>query len=572
MFFVSRDSEIYRKEVEDREEAGSPDVVGEARCGLAMKLKKDIGTTTIWDREQALLRRATEALSKVPEVLLFPGGDDSCGGGGSGSSGSSSSSSSDEPRVPLLSFVVWNKETRRFLHHDFVCSLLSDFFGVQVRAGCLCAAPYVWDLLGLDDAQVRGFEEALSRGKNSMEGLMERERDRLGVGVEVYRPGLVRVTLHWSLSDTDLDFLLRAITLVATQGWRMLVDYEFDRDTGEWRHKLWRATSDKNRHWLGAFSIAAIQQQQERGSEALLSQEECLEVAERMMTAPRTNVHPPPPFFDEEQEHLKWFATPHDAGVYLQGNFEGKGRMPLFCKQRVLARFPELMDASQNANKEKTSDDGNEESSGIFGSEFGFYDNDDNSSGSGAQKPKQKVKMYTPPKALKSDFMEAVETFKMIKEGDKILVCVSGGKDSLTMLHMIRNYQIACAHQEHPLHFTYGAATVDPEDPTFNPEPLKDYMAALGVDYVLKSQPVIACARRVKPDSICSFCSRVKRGLLYQIAREGGYNAIALGQHLDDACESFLMSAFRNGMLRTMKANYLIEAGDLRVIRPLMYN
>lgn len=541
-----------------------------------MKLKKDIGTATIWNREQALLKHATEVLSKVPEIILFPDSEE----GGEGRENSSSSG-----RVPLLSFVVWNRETRRFLHHDFVCSLLSDFFGIQVRAGCLCAAPYVWDLLGLDDEQVKGFEEALNRGKNSMEGLMERERDRLGVGVEVYRPGLVRVTLHWSLSDADLEFLLRAITLVATQGWRMLVDYEFDRDTGEWRHKLWRATSDKNRHWLGSFSMdtASSSSSSEDGSEkegSPLTQEECLDVAERVMTAPRTNVHPPPPFFDEEQQHLKWFATPHDAGVYLQGNFEEKDRMPLFCKQRIIERFPELRSKEEEEEEKKGTatsrtsggDDEEEEEGGFFGGDFGFDDDDDgNGEGSQAEtKSKTKVRIYTPPRALKSDFMEAIEMFKMIREGDKILVCVSGGKDSLTMLHMIRNYQIACAHQENPLHFTYGAATVDPEDPTFNPEPLKDYMKALGVDYVLKSQPVIACARRVKPDSICSFCSRVKRGLLYQIAREGGYNAIALGQHLDDACESFIMSAFRNGLLRTMKANYLIEAGDLRVIRPLM--
>lgn len=536
-----------------------------------MKLKKDIGTATIWSREQTLLKRATEALRKVPEIILFPDDEKSVGG----------NSGSIAERVPLLSFVVWNRETRRFLHHDFVCSLLSDFFGIQVRAGCLCAAPYVWDLLGLDDAQVKGFEEALNRGKNSMEGLMERERDRLGVGVEVYRPGLVRVTLHWSLSDADLEFVLRAITLVATQGWRMLVDYEFDRDTGEWRHKLWRATSDKNRHWLGSFSISAPAEgdlnEEEKGKIRTLTQDECLEVAERVMTAPRTNVHPPPPFFDEEQQHLKWFATPHDAGVYLQGNFEENDRMPLFCKQRVIERFAELRNDDSVCSKgpaksvgvTNPDNDEDEGNGGFFGGDFGL-DDDDDAEGVDAKGTKSKIRIYTPPRALKSDFMEAVEMFKMIKEGDKILVCVSGGKDSLTMLHMIRNYQIACAHQENPLHFTYGAATVDPEDPTFNPEPLKDYMEALGVEYVLKSQPVIACARRVKPDSICSFCSRVKRGLLYQIARDGGYNAIALGQHLDDACESFLMSAFRNGLLRTMKANYLIEAGDLRVIRPLM--
>ena len=72
-------------------------------------------------------------------------------------------------------------------------------------------------------------------------------------------------------------------------------------------------------------------------------------------------------------------------------------------------------------------------------------------------------------------------------------------------------------------------------------------------------------------DSFCAFCSRIKRGLMYQVARENNYNVLALGQHLDDLAESFMMSAFHNGKIKTMKANYLNDRGDVRVIRPLVF-
>ena len=159
----------------------------------------------------------------------------------------------------------------------------------------------------------------------------------------------------------------------------------------------------------------------------------------------------------------------------------------------------------------------------------------------------------------------------MIHEGDRVLVCVSGGKDSLTMLHLMGYFQDMAAHIKPELHFTIGAATIDPQEPSFHPQPLQEYMKSLGVPYRLESTPVMECATRVKPVSLCAFCSRVKRGTLYSVARDMGYNVLALGQHLDDAAESFFMSMFRNGFMRTMKANYTVEKGDLRVIRPLMF-
>lgn len=116
--------------------------------------------------------------------------------------------------------------------------------------------------------------------------------------------------------------------------------------------------------------------------------------------------------------------------------------------------------------------------------------------------------------------------------------------------------------------------TVDPQAKEYNPRPLVPYVKSLGLDYWIESDAIVEragdCMSKSK-QSICAFCSRMKRGMIYSCARREGYNVIAMGQHLDDLAESFVMSSFHNGALRTMKANYTIDKGDLRVIRPFVY-
>jgi tRNA(Ile)-lysidine synthase TilS/MesJ len=154
----------------------------------------------------------------------------------------------------------------------------------------------------------------------------------------------------------------------------------------------------------------------------------------------------------------------------------------------------------------------------------------------------------------------------MIQEGDRVLLGLSGGKDSLALLMVLKHLQ-----RHAPISFELGACTVDPEIPGFDPSPLKDYLAALDVPYFYESQSIMAQAEAsMQGDSFCSFCSRMKRGVLYSRARKEGYNVLALAQHLDDVAESLFMSLMYQGKLHTMKANYVIDAGDLRVIRPLV--
>ena len=175
--------------------------------------------------------------------------------------------------------------------------------------------------------------------------------------------------------------------------------------------------------------------------------------------------------------------------------------------------------------------------------------------------------VVNPPKSLISAAGRAIGDFSMIRAGDRILLGVSGGKDSLSLLHVLIALQ-----KKAPVRFELAAATVDPQSPDFDPLPLKGYMAELGIPYFYESQPIVEQAEKsMVGDSFCAFCSRMRRGILYRTARENGYNVLALAQHLDDAAETFLMSAFFGGKLRTMQAHYLNDKGDIRVIRPLIY-
>ncbi len=175
--------------------------------------------------------------------------------------------------------------------------------------------------------------------------------------------------------------------------------------------------------------------------------------------------------------------------------------------------------------------------------------------------------LATPPKSLLRKVGRAIADFDMIRSGDRILLGVSGGKDSLSLLQILAHLR-----RHAPVAFELGVLTVDPEVEGFDPSPLTGYYEALGVPWHYVRQPIEAEARqRLRGDSFCAYCARMKRGIMYTTCREQGYNVLALAQHLDDLAESLLMSLFHGGQLRTMKAHYRNDAGDLRIVRPLVY-
>ena len=171
------------------------------------------------------------------------------------------------------------------------------------------------------------------------------------------------------------------------------------------------------------------------------------------------------------------------------------------------------------------------------------------------------------PKLLVKPVGRAISDFGMIKEGDKILLAVSGGKDSLSLFHLLRHF-----HRHAPIKFDLGVVTIDPQVEGFEPQALEVFFKKFDTPYFFEEFPILEQAKEsMKGDSYCSFCARIKRGLMYKIARLEGYNVLALGQHLDDLSESLMMSMCHNGKIQTMKAHYINDAKDLRIIRPMVY-
>ncbi len=171
------------------------------------------------------------------------------------------------------------------------------------------------------------------------------------------------------------------------------------------------------------------------------------------------------------------------------------------------------------------------------------------------------------PKLLAKPVGRAISDFSMIRDGDRVLLAVSGGKDSLSLFHILRHFK-----RHAPVSFGLGVVTIDPQVDGFEPQSLDSFFSKFDTPYFFEEFPIMEQAKKsMRGDSYCSFCSRIKRGLMYKVARREGYNVLALGQHLDDLSESVIMSMFHNGKIQTMKAHYINDAKDLRVIRPLVY-
>ena len=174
--------------------------------------------------------------------------------------------------------------------------------------------------------------------------------------------------------------------------------------------------------------------------------------------------------------------------------------------------------------------------------------------------------MIPPPKSIRRLAGKAIADYDMIREGDRILLGLSGGKDSLSLLQLLLHLQ-----RHAPVCFDLAVITIDPQSDGFDPTALPAYVESLGLQHYMVSEPIVDLAdKHMKGNSYCAWCARMRRGLMYKTAREQGYNVLALAQHLDDLAESFLMSAFHGGQLQTMKAHYTNDAGDVRVIRPFV--
>jgi len=180
-----------------REEGGTPDIVGAIRAGLVFQLKESVGHQAIRDAEQSFIQRAIEQWSKHSNIQIL--------------------GNPTSWRLSIVSFMI--RDGERYLHHNFVVALLNDLFGIQARGGCSCAGPYGHRLLGIDLTTSQAFEQEVMQG---CEGI---------------KPGWTRLNFNYFISEETFAFLIEAVEIIASEGWKLLPQYNFDPMTGQWKHR-----------------------------------------------------------------------------------------------------------------------------------------------------------------------------------------------------------------------------------------------------------------------------------------------------------------------------------------------
>lgn len=269
--YVSADGHSYITDPAHREEGGTPAIIESIRAGLVFKLKSAVGESAIEERERSFVERAISFWSENPRISIL--------------------GNKEAKRLSIVSFLIQHDE--RFLHHNYVVALLNDLFGIQARGGCSCAGPYGHRLLGIDMARSTKFQEAINHG---CEGI---------------KPGWIRVNFNYFISEAVFQYILDAVILVANEGWKLLPYYDFDIDTGVWRHRDHELRAELGLDDL-SFRSGQLKYRGRHLSEPESALGEYVEQARRIIAEAEAEFGCEGEIAElsEELERLRWFPLP----------------------------------------------------------------------------------------------------------------------------------------------------------------------------------------------------------------------------------------------------------------------
>ena len=262
--YVSPSAQAYLVDIEHREEGGTPDIVGAIRAGLVFDLRKKIGAKKIAQHEYKFAKIALARWGKHKNIQIL--------------------GSNTAKRLPIFSFLIRSGKDK-YLHFNFVVALLNDLFGIQSRGGCSCAGPYGHRLLDIDLKTSEEYEAVIA------------------TGVEILKPGWVRVGFNYFYSDEDAEMLLSAVEWVADNGVKMLPYYGFDSATGVWSHTK-----------SGTLSLNDLTKpgQKISGKSVPNSLKKLMQIADKYASIkPEICAKLGCCILDTTPEHLRWFSLPN---------------------------------------------------------------------------------------------------------------------------------------------------------------------------------------------------------------------------------------------------------------------
>eukprot|EP00668_Euglena_longa_P015129 GGOE01019180.1.p1 GENE.GGOE01019180.1~~GGOE01019180.1.p1 ORF type:complete len:754 (+),score=146.45 GGOE01019180.1:26-2263(+) len=289
--FVTEDTHQYVYNAEEREESGTPDIMGSIRAGCAFFVRSMIGMDTLERLDDNICALLMQALGSTPNLTILGPQLEAA------------------KRLPVISFMIntpWDKN--RYLHHSFVCALLNDIFGIQVRGGCMCAGPNGIRILGVKKETVQEFATELSVNKE-----------------EIMKPGYVRLSVPFNATDQELQYIIAAIQEVAAHGWAFLPQYQFVRKSAEWRHAsiphnmagrrwLWKMLADST-----PVKDVALPTDEEFNARLEAQLRECKELFQEVVEGCKFARVSDEQHSDLPAHRLRWFALPSEAVCHALG-------------------------------------------------------------------------------------------------------------------------------------------------------------------------------------------------------------------------------------------------------------